>query len=136
MIQSTDNRNAPRTTQLTIRLFNTGRLPALVGIEAYHINPSGSGFTSETLYAVNLVPLNPFGTPNSGFTLDNVYADLDVFGVRVITSGLGANDIAITVLEKGSDGEIIEKHVLEEELSRSQELLFAYIPSSGEILLQ
>jgi hypothetical protein len=28
-----DNRNAPRTTQLTIRLFNTGRMPAIAGVE-------------------------------------------------------------------------------------------------------
>lgn len=122
-----DNRDVPRTTQLTIRLFNTGRLPALVGIEVYQINPSGAGFTSETVYVVSLVPLEPFGTLDSGFALDNVFADLDVFGVRVLTSGLGANDIAITVLEKGSAAEIIEKHVLEGELSRIQELLFAYV---------
>ncbi|MCO1602093.1 YncE family protein [Desulfosporosinus nitroreducens] len=122
-----DNRDAPRTTQLTIRLFNTGQLPALVGIEVYQINPPGGGFTSETLYVVNLVPLNPFGAPDSGFTLDNVFADLDVFGVRVLTSGLGANDIAVTVLEKGTDGQIFKEHVLEGELSRIQELLNAYI---------
>ncbi|MCO1602776.1 YncE family protein [Desulfosporosinus nitroreducens] len=126
-----DNRDTPRTTQLTIRLFNTGRLPALVGIEVYQINPPGGGFTSETVYVVSLVPLNPFGTPDSGFTLDNVFADLDVFGVRVLTSGLGANDIAITVLEKDSAGQIIEKHVLEGELSRIQELLFAYVTNLG-----
>jgi len=63
--------------------------------------------------------------------LDNVFADLDVFGVRVLTSGLGANNIAVTVLEKGLDGQIIKKHVLEGELSRIQELLFAYVTNSG-----
>ena len=60
-------------------------------------------------------------------TLDNVFADLDVFGVRVLTSGLGANDIAFTVLEKGTDGQIFKEHVLEGELSRIQKLLFAYV---------
>jgi len=76
---------------------------------------------------INLSKNLPLGSPDSGFTLDNVFADLDVFGVRVLTSGLGANDIAITVLEKDSAGQIIEKHVLEGELSRIQELLFAYV---------
>lgn len=122
-----DNRNEPRTTNLAIRLFNTGRLPAIAGIEAYQIIPAGDGFTSETLYAVELVSLNPFGTTGSGFTLDNVFANLDVFGVRVITSGLGANGIAVTVLEKESEGQIIKEHILEGELSRIQELLFVYV---------
>lgn len=122
-----DNRVSPRTTQLAIRLFNTGRLPAIAGVEAYHMNPTGDGFTSETLYVVELVSLNPFGTPDSGFTMDNVFANLDVFGVRIITSGRGANDIAVTVLELGSDGQIIKEHVLEGELSRIQELWFAYV---------
>jgi hypothetical protein len=120
-----DNRDEPRTTQLTIRLFNTGRMPAIAGVEAYHINPTGDGFGSETLYVVELVSLNPFGTPGSTFTVDNVFAVLDVFGVRVITSGLGANDIAVTILEKGASGQIIDKHVLEGELTQIEELLFA-----------
>jgi YVTN family beta-propeller protein len=122
-----DNRDAPRTTQLAIRLFNTGRKPAIAGVEAYHINPTGDGFASETLYVVELVSLNPFGTSGSSFTVDNVFANLDVFGVRALTSGLGANDIAVTVLEKGADGQIIKEHVLEGELSRIEELLFAYV---------
>jgi len=126
-----DNRDAPRTTQLAIRLFNTGRKPAIAGVEAYHINPTGDGFASETLYVVEVVSLNPFGTPGSGFTVDDVFANLDVFGVRVITSGLGANDIAVTVLEKGADGQIIKEHVLEGELSRIEELLFAYVANAG-----
>ncbi|MFZ5644668.1 MAG: beta-propeller fold lactonase family protein [Bacillota bacterium] len=129
-----DNRGAPRTTQLTIRLFNTGRLPAVAAIEAYQINPAGAGFTSETVYVVNLVTLNPFGTPDSGFTLDNVFADLDVFGVRVLTSGLGANDIAVTIFEKGPIGQIFAEHVLEGELTHIQELLFAYVTSRQDIV--
>lgn len=48
-----ETRAAPRTTQLTIRLFNSGKLPSLVGVEAYSINPAGDGFASETLFAVN-----------------------------------------------------------------------------------
>lgn len=107
-----DNRDVPRTTQLTIRLFNTGQLPALVGIEAYFINPPGDGFGNKTIYLLELIPLNPFNSTDPTYTLDNVYADLDVFGVRVLTSGLGANDIAITVLERDSNGQVIEKHVL------------------------
>lgn len=39
-----DNRSTPRTTQLTIRVFNTGRLSALVGIETYFIQPPGDGW--------------------------------------------------------------------------------------------
>lgn len=117
-----DNRDNPRTTQLAIRLLNTGRMPAIAGIEVYHVNPTGNGFTSETIYVVDLVSLNPFDTPGSGFTLDNVFANLDVFGVRVISSGLGGNDIAVTVLEKGVTGEIIDKHILEGEFTQIEEL--------------
>lgn len=58
-----DNRDAPRTTQLTIRLFNTGRQPALVGIEAYFVTPTGDGYGSKTIYVLELVPINPFNTP-------------------------------------------------------------------------
>ncbi|GAB6153760.1 hypothetical protein JCM17380_25100 [Desulfosporosinus burensis] len=50
----------------------------------YYINPPGDGFGNKTLYVVELVLLNPLGTPGSSFALDNVYADLDVFGVRVL----------------------------------------------------
>ena len=45
---------------------------------------------------------------------------------------LGANDIAITVLEKTTDGEIIKEHVLGGELSRIDELLLAYIPDEND----
>ncbi len=127
-----DNMDIPRTTQLTIRLFNTGRLPALVGIEAYFISPAGDGFGSKTIYVLELIELNPFNSPDPAYTLEDVYADLDVFGVRVLTSGLGADDIAITVLEKGSEGQIIKEHVLEGELSRIQGLLFAYVANIGD----
>lgn len=122
-----DNREDPRTTQLTIRLFNTGRLPAKVGIEVYTIDPAGEGYATKTIYVLELIALDSFNTPTPSYTLDNVFADLDVFGVRILTSGLGANDIAITVLERGSGGQIIEKHVLEGELARIPELLFAYV---------
>jgi YVTN family beta-propeller protein len=54
-----------------------------------------------------------------------------VFGVRVLTSGIRANDIAVTVLEKGADGQIIKEHVLEGDLSRIEELLFAYVTNFG-----
>ncbi|WP_409341787.1 beta-propeller fold lactonase family protein [Paenibacillus sp. MBLB4367] len=121
-----DNRQFPRTTQLTIRLFNTGRKTALAGAEAYFINPAGGGLASKTIYAVSLVSLNPFNEPDCSFTVDNVDANLDVFGVRVITSGRGANDIAITVLEKGADGQVINEHVLRGEFSKIGELLFLY----------
>jgi|GEM_PF-4090734 len=88
-----DNRNTPRITQLTIRLLNTGRLPALVGVEAYQVNPDGAGFGIETLYITNQVNLSPFNTPNSTFTLDNVFADVDVFGV-----GCSRVDLVPTIL--------------------------------------
>ncbi|MCZ8517313.1 beta-propeller fold lactonase family protein [Paenibacillus filicis] len=121
-----DNTGTPRTTQLSIRLVNTGRFPALAGVEVYHVDPTSSGFNSQTLYVVNLVSLSPFSTPGSGFTLDNVFANVDVFGVRVITSGLGGNDIAVTVLKKGVTGQIIDP-VLEGEFAHIAELLFAYV---------
>lgn len=122
-----DNRERPRTAKLAIRLSNSGRLPATAGVEAYYLEHAGDGTSTKKLYVVELVSLNPFQANGDSFTLDNVFADLDVFGVRVITSGLGANDIAVTVLEQGSDGQIIDKHILEGELSRIQELLFAYV---------
>jgi YVTN family beta-propeller protein len=121
-----DNRGSPRTSRLAIRLSNSGRLPATVGVEVYHVNPAGDGFTNETIYLVRLVSLNPFGQPGSGFTVDNVFADLDVFGVRVITSGQGGNDAAVTVSEMAADGQVLKEHVLTGELARIRELLFVY----------
>ncbi|WP_298198457.1 hypothetical protein [Desulfosporosinus sp.] len=29
------------------------------------------------------IVVTPFGTAESGFTMDNIYADLDVFGVEI-----------------------------------------------------
>jgi hypothetical protein len=41
-----DNRDNPRTTQLAIRLSNSGRQSAIAGIKVYHVDPTGNGFTS------------------------------------------------------------------------------------------
>jgi YVTN family beta-propeller protein len=130
-----DNRDMPRTTRLTIRISNTGRLPAIAGIKAYFVNPAGDGFSNETDYLVRLVSLNPAGQPGSVFTVDNVFANLDVFGVRVITSGQGGSDVAVAISEHGADGQIIEEHVLTGEMAQIKERWFAYVSSEDDGLV-
>ena len=128
-----DNRRAPRTTQLSIRLSNTGRVPAIAGIEAYHVNPAGDGFAGKTFYLLRLISLNPLGIAGSEHAVDPLFADLDVFGVRIITSGQGGNDIAATITEFGADGQVIKEHMLTGELARIQENNLAYA-SGGDAI--
>ena len=127
-----DNRRSPRTTQLSIRLFNSGRLPATAGVEVYLVSPAGDGFTNETIYQIRLVALSPFGQPGSGYTVDHVFANLDVFGVRIITSGQGGNDIAAVITEFTAEGQVVKKHVLTGEMAQIPELLFAYVPNPSD----
>ena len=128
-----DNRRAPRTTQLSIRLSNTGRLPAIAGIEAYHVNPAGDGFANKTFYLLRVISLNPSGIAGSEHAVDHLFADLDVFGVRIITSGQGGNDIAAAIAEFGADGQVIREHVLTGEMARIRENNLAYA-SGGDAI--
>lgn len=124
-----DNRINSRTEALSIRISNTGRRYAIAGIEVYQVTPSGDGFSTKTLYAVELVSLAPFANNGDTFTADNIFANLDTFGVRVLTSGLGGNEIAVAVLEKDANGQIIRQHILEGEFTDVDELLFVYAAS-------
>jgi hypothetical protein len=51
-----DNRDNPRTAQLAIRLLNTGRMPAIAGIEVYHVNPTGTMEHEPMLRIVIMIP--------------------------------------------------------------------------------
>lgn len=128
-----DNRRTPRTTHISIRLSNTGRLPAIAGVEVYHVNPAGNGIANKTFYIVRLVSLNPLGIAGSEYTVDQAFADLDVFGVRIVTSGQGGNDIAAVIAEFGADDQLIREHVLTGELARIQENILVYAAGGDAI---
>ncbi|MBP3966582.1 hypothetical protein [Paenibacillus lignilyticus] len=91
------NGQVPQITSLEICVFSTDRLPAAAAIEVYQIVPSGTGSGEKIPYVMKLVSLNPIGEPNSSYTLDNVYAGVNVFGVRIETSGIGGSNVAFTV---------------------------------------
>ncbi|WP_308638052.1 YncE family protein [Paenibacillus silvisoli] len=123
------NAQTSRIVSLSVRVFNTGRQPAIAGIEAYTINPPGDGFAAKTFYAVNLVSLNPIGEAGSSFTLGNVFANLDVFGIRVSTSGLGGSTVAVAIAATRENG-LVEPYFLEGEVTTVDELLFAYVANN------
>ncbi|TDG00340.1 hypothetical protein [Paenibacillus piri] len=73
-----------RITNLAISISNEGTKRKTVVVEVYDV-PS-LGLSNAVVYFLHELTLNPFDTPNSTITFDNVFANLDRFGVRVITS--------------------------------------------------
>lgn len=75
---------------------------ALVGV--FTVTPSTAGFASQTTYALDQVGLNDVDQPDSVWTLDNLFADLDTFGVRVTFTSTGTTlDTIPTVTVFGRD---------------------------------
>ncbi|SDX70472.1 beta-propeller fold lactonase family protein [Paenibacillus sp. CF384] len=124
------NTQAPRMVSMSIHVANTGRLPVKVGIEAYTLNPPGGGIGSRTIYAVQLVSLNSMSESGSSFTLNDVFANLEVFGVRVITSGLGGSTVAVAI-SVTRENDAVDPYFLVGELSQVNDLLFAYVANLG-----
>ncbi|SDX73813.1 hypothetical protein [Paenibacillus sp. CF384] len=91
------NGQFPQITSLSICVFTTDRQPSTAAIQVYQVVPSGTGVDEKIPYVMKLVSLNPIGEPSSSYTLDNVYAGVNVFGVRIETTGIGGSGVAFTV---------------------------------------
>ena len=81
---------------VSVSVSNTGTLPAIVGIEMYTVE-SSSQFSSTVIEFTSVVNLDPFGLVDSSFTAVIPTAVYTLFGVRILTSGQGAENIAIAV---------------------------------------
>ncbi|NBD23509.1 YVTN family beta-propeller repeat protein [Paenibacillus glycinis] len=126
-----ENRS-PRTTSLVIRLMNGGRDNAIASIQAYTVASASEGFSNPIVYEVYLVHLFPFNTQESTFSLVDLPADLDVFGVRVVTSGLAGDNVSVAVTQIGAGGTVIAARDLTGELARVGRLLFAYNANNSQ----
>ncbi|WP_248061020.1 collagen-like protein [Paenibacillus silvae] len=84
-----------QVTSLAISVSNEANLNATAQVEVYLVPTLG--VSNAEVYFLNAFSLNPFSTTDSIVTFDNVYANFDHFGVRVITGGEGADNIVVTV---------------------------------------
>jgi hypothetical protein len=82
-------------TNLAISVSNESTAAASVSLAVYTV--PAPGLSNAVVYVLNQFTLNPFNTIGSILTFDNVFANLDRFGVRATTGGAGAAGIAITV---------------------------------------
>lgn len=121
-----DNR-APATgvgrpaRSLVIRVENNGVTAAtpegvpIVVLEVFTVNPADGGFGSQSTYALNQVALADVNQPSSTFTIDNVFADLDTYGVRctITTTGSTLPSIpTVTVFSRDAQGTTISSRRL------------------------
>jgi hypothetical protein len=78
---------------MVVRAANVGTDSADVLLEVFHALNPADGPSIQQLYVQRLVAV----TPNQLHTFDNIFADLDAVTVRVTTSNLGQDTIAVTV---------------------------------------
>lgn len=62
----------------------------IVLLEAFTATPTGAGFGTQETYVLYQVSLTDVNQPNSTFTIDNVFANLDNFGVRCTVTSTGS----------------------------------------------
>ncbi|WP_454191120.1 exosporium leader peptide [Paenibacillus sp. Marseille-Q7038] len=89
-----ENRNR-EVTNISVSISNESTVNANVQVAVYFV--PAMGVSSATVYFLNEFSLNPFNTPGSILTFDNIYANFDQFGVRLITGLEGAENVAVTV---------------------------------------
>ena len=107
--------------RITVRIENNGVTSAttegtpIVLIEVFTVSPSSAGFASQTTYALDQVSLNDVNQRGSVWTLDNLFADLNSFGVRatITSTGTTLDSIpTVTVFGKDVDGNIVASYRL------------------------
>ncbi|QHW29407.1 hypothetical protein GZH47_00230 [Paenibacillus rhizovicinus] len=108
-------------TNLVIRVENNETVAAsaegvpIILIEVFNETPSGGGFGNQSTYSLNQFSLGDVNQSASTFTLDNVFANLDNFGVRYTLTSTGSFIISIptvTVTGKNENGTIIATYPL------------------------
>jgi YVTN family beta-propeller protein len=120
------NRENPRTVKVTINLSNEGKLPALAAVEIYSLVTTSGGFSRQIFNHINLIGLGALGSLSGEYRVEDLFSDYEQFAVRIVTSGLGERNITVTVLEKNSLNQVIEKHILRGEMTNLPEQLNVY----------
>jgi hypothetical protein len=80
---------------LTISISNQSSTIANAQLEVYYVPTSD--YSNAIVYFLQAFVLQPYNTPNSILTFNNIFANLDRFGVRVVTSGAGALNVAVLI---------------------------------------
>ncbi|TFE25226.1 hypothetical protein [Cohnella luojiensis] len=88
---------------LTVRAANIGSDSAEVLLEVFHARGAADGPSMQELYVQRLVAV----IPNQLQTFDNIFADLDAVTVRVTTSGVGEDSIAVSVAARDAGRRVI-----------------------------
>ncbi|TVX91752.1 beta-propeller fold lactonase family protein [Paenibacillus agilis] len=99
-----DNSQTGRAAFAEVSAVNAGLFPTNVSIQLYELPPLVFGTQTNNLLFTSLFHLQPRGNPNN--TLSSGLVALgSAFGVRVISSGPGEDDIAVhvTLYNAGSD---------------------------------
>lgn len=85
----------------------------IVIIEVFRVTPSTGGFATQSTYALDQVSLGDVNQPDSVWTLDNLFADLDAFGVRATITSTGSTLTelpTVTVFGKDAEGRTIQMY--------------------------
>lgn len=113
--------NSRPVESLVVRVENnedvlaTAEGTPIVVLEVFQETPAGGGFGTQSTYALNQFSLGEVNQPFSTFTLDNVFANLDNFGVRCTITATGqfiTSVPTITVTGKNASGTIIASYPL------------------------
>ena len=141
------NRELRRTTFLTLTVMNMGRQPAVVGIQVYtmnkeilscqdqgqimdtgHSSPQHGEYGSLHMETLKLFHLQPLGTSESVFTINHSIQSFETYGVRIVTNGLGAGDVSLSMVELDENMERIgERRLSAEGATFVDELMLAYV---------
>ncbi|MCR8844222.1 YncE family protein [Paenibacillus sp. SC116] len=101
-----DNSQTGRAAFAEVSTVNTGRLPTNVSIQLYELPQLVFGTQTNNPLFTSLFHIQPRGNPND--TLSSGLVALgSAFGVRVISSGPGEDDIAVHVTLYDADSRII-----------------------------
>ncbi|MCR8844221.1 YncE family protein [Paenibacillus sp. SC116] len=101
-----DNSQTGKAAFAEVSAVNAGRFPTNVSVQLYELPPLAFGTQTNNPLFTSLFYLYPRGNPND--TLSSGLVALgSAFGVRVISSGIGEDDIAVHVTLYDSDNRII-----------------------------
>jgi hypothetical protein len=78
---------------LAVRAANVGTQMTDVLLEVFHAPNASDGPSVQQLYVQRLISV----APDQLHTFDNIFGDLDAVTVRLTTSGLGQDTVAVTV---------------------------------------
>ncbi|TVX91753.1 YncE family protein [Paenibacillus agilis] len=101
-----DNSQTGRAAFAEVSAVNAGRFATNVSVQLYELPPLAFGTQTSNPFFTSLFYLYPRGNPNNTLSSGPVALD-STFGVRVISSGIGENDVAVHVTLYDADNRTI-----------------------------